>query len=137
MATSHASATGAAPSLVGLPRIAYLFSAPLIQRIGGRVERVEPLDVNKERRQLRQVVAHSNRRVIWSQAVATISNFRNAVTMGALLALRWSLGRPPAPPYILTGERGSVAVFARCHVRAICAQVAEHCTSRATASQAS
>lgn len=84
-AAAAASAPAAASSsLSGVPHIAYLFSAPLIQRTAqGRVERVEPLDVNKERRQLRQVVAQSNRRVVWSQAVATISNFRNAVTMGA------------------------------------------------------
>ena len=64
------------------PRIAYLYSAPLIQRTTKGAIPVEPLDVTKERMQLKRVMHESNRQVVWSQAVATISNFRNGVTMG-------------------------------------------------------
>ena len=105
------------------PRIAYLYSAPLIQRTTKGAIPVEPLDVTKERMQLKRVMHESNRQVVWSQAVATISNFRNGVTMGEWERLE-------------AGGCGAVG-FTSAANACVSEQGVEPSTSQATASQGS
>jgi hypothetical protein len=99
----NAPATGSAgrPSYVlspslsgGGPRIAYLYSVPLIHRLGNVVHEPDVLDTGQELQSLRKTLIESGRRLTFRAEVATVRNFRFLVTLGCRMLHYTGHGNP-------------------------------------------
>ncbi len=85
----------ASPSLSGGgPRIAYLYSVPLIHRLGNVVHEPDVLDTGQELQSLRKTLIESGRRLTFRAEVATVRNFRFLVTLGCRMLHYTGHGNP-------------------------------------------
>jgi len=78
----------------GGPRIAYLYSVPLIHRMGDVVHEPDVLDTGQELQSLRKTLIESGRRLTFRAEVATVRNFRFLVTLGCRMLHYTGHGNP-------------------------------------------
>lgn len=94
-ASTSLSSIIASPSLNGVgPRIAYLYSVPLIHRLGNVVHEPDVLDTGQELQSLRKTLIESGRRLTFRAEVATVRNFRFLVTLGCRMLHYTGHGNP-------------------------------------------
>ena len=75
-------------------RIAYLYSVPLIHRLGNVVHEPDVLDTGQELQSLRKTLIESGRRLTFRAEVATVRNFRFLVTLGCRMLHYTGHGNP-------------------------------------------